>query len=265
LQNQLDIADRKTQVQEAAVKRLNQDRESAISQLGVAYLETRELKAENEQLRQENAELKSQLPRFSGKKTQEQETQETDVSSSASDAEDSQVYTERSGDLSRSTRDLTSRSTRSNRRQEESRAKVSTQVDKEITRLEKQRAEEALFSLDVPQQRRPSKTARSELPRHSDSKSARKQPNTSKQRVKRVVMEDSSGPVEATEQTRTSSVAEDLTLLSVIDVSNGLIIVSYVGHGLPVFSRQMKSPVCERLWRKSDCLERTVAPVCRRI
>ena len=182
-------------------------------------------------MRQENAELRGQLPRISGNKSQEQETQETDGSFSASDAEDSQMHTERSGDMSRSTRDITSRSTRSNRRQEESRAKVSTQVNKEITRLEKERAEEALFSLDVPNQRRSSKAARSELPRHFDSKSVRKQPNMSKQRVKRVVMEDRSGPIEATEQTRASSDAEDLTLLSVIDVSIRLITLSYFGHG----------------------------------
>jgi hypothetical protein len=186
----------------------------------VAYLETRELKIENEQLRQENAELKSQLPKYASKKAPEQEMQETDASFSGSDADDSQIYTERSGDMSRNTRDITSRSTRSNRRQEESRAKVSSQVDKEIGRLEKERAEEALFSLNVSNERRSSsKAARSELPRHSDPKSARKQPNSSKQRSKRVAMEDKSGSVEVTEPTRPSSETEDLTLLSVIDVS----------------------------------------------
>lgn len=221
LQNQLDIADRKSQVQEAAVKRLNQDRESAISQLGVAYLETRELKVENEALRQENMDLKSQLSRFSGRKDREQDTGDSEEMSSASEVDDSQVYTERSGDMSRSTRELTARSTRSNskgRRNDTSRAKVSTQVDKEISRLEKERADDALFSLDVPTPKRPSgsKRVRSEG-RAYESKSSKKQPNTSKQRVKRVVVEDVSGPVETTEQSRVPSDADDLTLLSVID------------------------------------------------
>lgn len=223
LQNQLDIADRKSQVQEAAVKRLNQDRESAISQLGVAYLETRELKVENEALRQENMDLKSQLSRFSGRKDREQDTGDSEEMSSASEVDDSQVYTDRSGDMSRSTRELTARSTRSNskgRRNDTSRAKVSTQVDKEISRLEKERADDALFSLDVPTPKRPSgsKRVRSEG-RAYESKSSKKQPNTSKQRVKRVVVEDVSGPVETTEQSRVPSDADDLTLLSVIDVS----------------------------------------------
>jgi hypothetical protein len=220
LQNQLDIADRKAQVQESAIKRLNHDRESAISQLGAAYLENRELKAENEELRQENADLKSQLSRSSHRKTREQDTVESEASSTVSDTDDSQLYTERSADMSRSTKDLTSKSTRSNtksRRQDDSRSKVSNQVDKEIHRLEKERADEALFSIEVPTQRRTSASKTSKpVSRTVESKSSRKQPNTSKQRVKRVVVEDASSPVETTEQTKASSEA-DVTLLSVID------------------------------------------------
>jgi hypothetical protein len=231
----------------------------------VAYLETRELKIENEQLRQENAELKSQLQRYSSKKAPEQVMQETDASFSGSDADDSQIYTERSGDMSRSTRDITSRSTRSNRRQEESRAKVSTQVDKEIGRLEKERAEEALFSLNVSNEKRSSsKAAQSELPRHSDAKSARKQPNSSKQRSKRVAMEDKSGSVEVTEPTRPSSETEDLTLLSVIDVSTRTTTIK-CSRLLTVCPRRMKSPAYGRLLKRSACLERTVVLACRRI
>ncbi|KAK4862535.1 hypothetical protein LT330_002668 [Penicillium expansum] len=221
LQNQLDIADRKAQVQESAIKRLNHDRESAISQLGAAYLETRELKAENEELRQENADLKSQLSRTSGRKAREQDTVESEASSAVSDdVDDSQSYTERSGDVSRSTRDITSKSNRSTtrtRRQDDSRSKVSTQVDKEISRLEKQCADDALFSIEVPSSRRTSnsKPSKSAASRSSESKSSRKQPNTSKQRVKRVVVEDVTGP-EVSEQTKASS-ETDVTLLSVID------------------------------------------------
>lgn len=214
----MDIADRKSQVQEAAVKRLNQERESAISQLGVAYLETRELKAENDQLREENANLRSQLSRVAAK-ARHQKTQETDSSMSASDPDDSNAY---SGDMSRSTRELTSKSSRDklrSKRQDDSRAKISTQVDKEISRLEKERAEEALFSIEMPTKR----TSASKLVKtgYSESKGSRKQPNTSKQRVKRVVVEDMSSAVESTEQTKASSDVEDLTLLSVIDVSCG--------------------------------------------
>jgi hypothetical protein len=181
----------------------------------VAYLETRELKTENDQLCEENANLKSQLARVSGK-SRDHEAVETD-SSTASDPDDSNVY---SADMSRSTRDLTSKSSRNNlksKRQDDSRSKISTQVDKEISRLEKERAEEALFSIEMPTKRASaSKSARSG---HSESKESRKQPNTSKQRVKRVMLEDVSSAVESTEQTKASSDAEDLTLLSVIDVS----------------------------------------------
>jgi regulator of replication initiation timing len=216
----LDIADRKSQVQEAAVKRLNQERESAISQLGVAYLETRELKAENDQLREENANLRSQLARVAAK-ARDQKTQETDSSMSASDPDDSNAY---SADMSRSTRELASKSSRDklkSKRQDDSRAKISTQVDKEISRLEKERAEEALFSIEMPTTKRTS-ASKSVKTGYSESRGSRKQPNTSKQRVKRVVVEDISSAVESTEQTKASSDVEDLTLLSVIDVSCGI-------------------------------------------
>ncbi|KAJ5757987.1 uncharacterized protein N7511_006681 [Penicillium nucicola] len=220
LQNQLDIADRKAQVQESAIKRLNHERESAISQLGAAYLENRELKTDNEELRQENADLKSQISRSSHRKNREQDTLESEASSTVSDADDSQLYTERSADMSRSTKDLTSKSARSHiksRRQDDSRSKVSNQVDKEIHRLEKERADEALFSIEVPTPRRTSGSKSSKpTTRTVEAKSSRKQPNTSKQRVKRVVVEDVSSPVEVTEQTKESSDA-DYTLLSVID------------------------------------------------
>ncbi|KAJ5473255.1 hypothetical protein N7475_002821 [Penicillium sp. IBT 31633x] len=219
LQNQLDIADRKAQVQESAIKRLNHDRESAISQLGAAYLETRELKVENEELRRENGDLKSQLNRYSSRKSREQDTIESEASSAVSDADDSQAYTERSGDMSRSTRDNTSKSNRTNtrtKRHDESRTKVSTQVDKEISRLEKERADEALFSIEMPSSRHASISKRSKpsVPR-SDSKDSRKQSGARKQRVKRVVVEDTTG-LDMSEQSKVSSEA-DVTLLSVID------------------------------------------------
>lgn len=220
----MDIADRKAQVQESAIKRLNHDRESAISQLGAAYLETRERKAENEVLRQENGELKSQLARISSRKSREQDTVDSDASSAISDAEESQHYTERT-DRSRSTKDVTSKSARSNsknKRQDDSRAKISTQVDKEISRLEKERAEEALFSIDLPTPKRtaPAKAAKPDTSRPAESKSAKKQPNTGKQRVKRVVVEDVTGPVETTEPSKASSGDDDLTYLTFIDVSS---------------------------------------------
>lgn len=215
------------------------------------------MKAENEALRQENNDLKSQLNRFSGKRTEE-DTLESDASYSASEAEDSQLYTEQSGDMSRSTKDVTSKSTRSNprsKRQEESRAKVSTQVDKEISRLEKERAEEALFSLDMPTSKRgsSSKAAKYDIPRHSESRSSKKQPNTGKQRVKRVVVEDMSEPLEATQPTKASS--EDLTLLSVIDVSPGLCVSCHCTLLIPAtqeneIARLRKTLEEERIARK---------------
>lgn len=64
LQDRADAADRKVSVSEITIKNITQDRDSAVSQLGVAYYTTEELKRENAALREENDELKSQITRL---------------------------------------------------------------------------------------------------------------------------------------------------------------------------------------------------------
>ncbi|KAI9042608.1 uncharacterized protein KD926_005214 [Aspergillus affinis] len=222
LQNKLDLVERKSQMQETALKRLNRERDMAVSQLGVAYLESQDLKSENENLRQENAELSAQLAKLSSHASKSREDTYRSERTAASDAssDDSQVDTQRSVSGSQGTKDVTSKSTRSRSKagkREDSRAKVSTQVDREISRLEKERADEALFSLDMPRSSK-SKTEKAEKRSHS-----KKQPNTGKQRVKRVVVEevDVTEPVdstdEATNNTKKSSATEQDTLLSFVD------------------------------------------------
>ncbi|KAI9931045.1 hypothetical protein MW887_010700 [Aspergillus wentii] len=233
LQNQLDVADRKTQIHEGVMKRLSRERDMAVSQLGVAYLESQDIKNENQDLKQENAELKAQLTRlasFSQKNRDETFQSEQTSASEDADAEDSQVHTQRSANLSRTgTRDVTSKSTRSRSkhgRQEDSRAKISSQVDKEISRLEKERAEDELFSINLPRSSRPSssKPEKSERKSHSSSGSSKKS-NTGKQRVKRVVVEevDVTDPVDSTIEDGTahtkkfSGTDRDVTFLSFMD------------------------------------------------
>lgn len=229
LQNQLDIVERKAQMNEAALKKLNRERDMAVSQLGIAYLESRDLKSENESLRQENAELKAQLAKFVSK-TREDTGRSQATSATEASVESGQVDTQRSEDMSRATKDLTSKSTRSKRTGgvEDSRTKISKQVDKEISRLEKERAEEALFSIDLPRTRASSSRAeRSQTQRQTGNPKAKKQPNTGKQRVKRVIVEEvdvteplDSATEDVTGHTKKSSATEqDLTLLSLVDVS----------------------------------------------
>lgn len=231
LQNKLDIIERKAQIQESTLKRLNRERDMAVSQLGVAYLESQDLKSENESLRQENADLKSQISKIlsAGSRAREDTVESEQSSMTDASDEDSQIDTQHSKHTSRSTREVTGKSSRSkSRRQEDSRAKISTQVDKEISRLEKERAEEALFSIDVPQTREKSKSRSGKSKSRSESSdvSTRKQSNTGKQRVKRVVVEEveETEPVESsgevTGNTKKSNATEqDLTLLSFVDVS----------------------------------------------
>ncbi|KAF7125809.1 hypothetical protein CNMCM5793_002102 [Aspergillus hiratsukae] len=227
LQNQLDVVERKTQMSEATLKKLNRERDMAVSQLGIAYLESRDLKSENESLRQENAELKAQLAKFVSK-TREDTGRSEATSATEASVESGQVYTQRSEDISRATKDHTSKSTRSKRTGgvEDSRTKISKQVDKEISRLEKERAEEALFSIELPRTRASSSRAeRSQTQTQTGNTKAKKQPNTGKQRVKRVIVEEvdlteplDSATEDATGHTKKSSATEqELTLLSLVD------------------------------------------------
>lgn len=199
----------------------------AVSQLGVAYLESQDLKSENESLRQENAELSSQLAKLNSNASKNREDTYRSERTAASEAssDDSQVDTQRSVSGSQGTKEITSKSNRSRSKsgkRDDSRTKISTQVDREISRLEKERADDALFSIDVPRSRESSKSKTEKTDKRSQTK---KQSNTGKQRVKRVVVEevDVTEPVESTGEvtnnTRKSATAEQDTLLSFVDVS----------------------------------------------
>ena len=73
LQSQLDNSNRETSTAETILKNITQERDSAISQLGVAYFTIEQLKVENEDLKSENDELKTRLAKLSN--DHENETQ----------------------------------------------------------------------------------------------------------------------------------------------------------------------------------------------
>ena len=68
----MENSNRKASISETVVKNITQERDSAISQLGVAYFTVEQLKAENEGLKGENNDLKIRLGQLS--KDQENET-----------------------------------------------------------------------------------------------------------------------------------------------------------------------------------------------
>ena len=71
LQTRLDAANRKVSVSEITIKNLTQDRDSAVSQLGVAFYTSEGLKAENEALRSENETLKGRLAQIEAERENE--------------------------------------------------------------------------------------------------------------------------------------------------------------------------------------------------
>ena len=74
LQSQLDNSSRKTSTAETILKNITQERDSAVSQLGVAYFTIEQLKVENESLKNENDKLKTRLGELS--KDHENETRQ---------------------------------------------------------------------------------------------------------------------------------------------------------------------------------------------
>ena len=74
LQGQLDNSNRKTSTTETILKNITQERDSAISQLGVAYFTIEQLKAEVEGLRGENDELKTRFAQLSNDHKNESQT-----------------------------------------------------------------------------------------------------------------------------------------------------------------------------------------------
>jgi hypothetical protein len=242
LQNRLDIADRKIQVHETALKNLARERDSAVSQLGVAYLNAQDSKRENESLRRENAELRAQLSKLASlsqklaghgsdaRHSTNQKNWDADATVD-SNSDDGQIYTRQSVESTRRGHDHSRNMDRGSKNAppEDSRARISSQIDKEISKIDKTRQDEELYSLDLSQPTRASTHFKPRSTSHSKTEAAesKKQPNTGKQRVKRVIVEDvtMTQPLEMdldnlTENKRNQAAADqDLTFLSFIDVS----------------------------------------------
>lgn len=219
------MADRKAQIHEDTVKRMSRERDMAVSQLGVAYVESQDLKTTNETLRQDNAELQAQVARLASLVQKYRGDDEDSIQTSSTDEVDVEDH-QRSAGANRDTEDASRRSPDKSKYRESTQTRISTQVEKEISKLQKQRAEEALFTLNPSNSRRvtaPTLEKTDNRPKY-DIVNAKKQPNTGKQRVKKVIVEEVDDTTQdmAAENTRKSSGAgqEDATLLSFMDVSS---------------------------------------------
>lgn len=219
---------------------MTRERDAAISQLGVAYLSSQELKAENHSLREENEKLKRHLAKFLGGDSQNlkwhgedtarsQETSQSDGQTTTGHVEEA-TESEYATQQNRKQRSSTSK-------RDKSRTKISSQINEQLSKLNKQQEDDSLFSIDMPSLR-PQSRNQSKNPMKSASE---KKSNTGKQRAKKVVVEDietsdddSEGEVEAmTGGTKTRSEADqdqDLTFLSFIDVSSWAFF-SHSAHG----------------------------------
>ncbi|PGH10268.1 hypothetical protein GX51_00025 [Blastomyces parvus] len=230
LQNRLDISTRKISSHETTLKHLTQERDSARTQLGVAYLNLQELKVENDALAQENDELRIQLESLT-------EYPEMTDGMRRTQARDSKI----------NRRDITTRDP--TEATETHRTKLTRDVDVDVqrqssdkihkdrihsgvafsakdttARQQKQAEYDALFSLDLSHltAQQPTKNTK---PRANTTE--RKLPNTSKQRTKKAVVEhlDDSELSDGEMGTETrgfryrTGPTNDLTFLSFIDAN----------------------------------------------
>lgn len=244
LQNNADASKRKIASHENNLRNMTRERDAAVSQLGVAYLSSQELKAENHSLKEENEKLKRQLanilggdsrqPKHFGEYTaRSQETyrtgQQTTTRDTAGIAESEYSTHQSIGERHQSRKDRSGTAKRKSQASipDGSRNKISNQINEHLSRLNKQQEEDSLFSIDLP----------SLLPQHGNKNripmqpAPEKKPNTGRQRVKKVVVEDieskdddSEVDMEAmTGDLKTRSEVDedqDMTILSFIDVSS---------------------------------------------
>ncbi|OXV11505.1 hypothetical protein Egran_00734 [Elaphomyces granulatus] len=239
LQNRLDIADRKIQVHETAIRSLTQERDSAVLQLGIAYLNSQDLKREYETLKTENAELRAQLEKLNGftqdlpeepesRQVTRQTQSDVDAMVDSESETNRQHYTQRSLASSRRQGEISTKKTQDKRLQTEfqsnSHTRISNQIDKEMSRIEKQQ-DETLFSFDIyPGRSSMSRSVKSSGNARSEANMDKKQPNTSKQRTKRVIVGDNDesenvdmDDVVTEDGANETGKDQDLTLLSFID------------------------------------------------
>ncbi|WEW59508.1 hypothetical protein PRK78_004982 [Emydomyces testavorans] len=229
LQNRLDIANHKISGHDGSMRRVIKERDTVMTKLGVAFLNCQELRSENEVLRRENEELQAQLSLLTSVPKTDVPTgsqrSKKDMTSSSRDAnqkgrnselldlgaideEQSSVQDQSKVPLSGSQKDLGNNDSQTF-----------------TSRQQRQKQYEELFSLDFSKSRR----SKSHERRHRNSSQVakniteKKEPNSSKQRVKKVSMEEDSDVSDGEMETESryhngrSRVTQDLTFLTFID------------------------------------------------
>lgn len=229
LQNDAEVAERKFASYENSLKKLTRERDAAVSQLGVAYLSSQELKAENHSLKEENEKLQRQLANVLGGDSQHtarsQETNQTGNQSTArgvARTTESEYATHQSIDEPRQNRKGSTKRRSQASVPEGSRNKISSQINEQLSMLNKQQEEDSLFSIDLPSLL-PQRGNKNKMPAKP---APEKKPNTGKQRAKKVVVEDiESGEDDSEGEAITGEMQtqpdegedQDMTVLSFID------------------------------------------------
>ncbi|EEP77647.1 predicted protein [Uncinocarpus reesii 1704] len=234
LQNRLDIANHKISGHEGNMRRVMKERDSVMNKLGVAYLSCQELRSQNEALRRENEELDGQLSLLTSMPKLEQSN--SDVLSKSRALKDDTTSrrkprrrknSESANEENSSIQNLPDvpRETRRNDRKSNNfnnhynQLFESGQHDDAKSKQEQQENQyDELFSLDLSKRRgsRSREHRRESQPLFSE----KKEPNTSKQRIRKSATADDSdmSDIEVlTTSKHRGRGTQDLTFLSFID------------------------------------------------
>ncbi|KMU84229.1 hypothetical protein CIHG_02015 [Coccidioides immitis H538.4] len=238
LQNRLDIANHKIAGHDGNMRRVMKERDTVMNKLGVAYLSCQELRSQNESLRRDNEELRSQLllltsmpnvdesnpDALSKAKAHKEETTSRSGSRRRRNSELLDLEFLDEGDLGveEGPEDPCNGHRKHHRCCHTHDQTLESTQDDALRSKQRQNHYEDLFSLDLSKRCR-SKSRERRRGSRSQTGKEKKEPNTSKQRVKRAVMENDSDlsdaeiTVESKYPRTDGRNTQDLTFLSFID------------------------------------------------
>ncbi|OJD17471.1 hypothetical protein AJ78_02444 [Emergomyces pasteurianus Ep9510] len=200
LQNRLGTSTRKISTQESTIKHLTQERDSARTQLGVAYLNLQELKMENDALAHENDELKIQLESLTNypettEGGRQMQTGDSKIKGRDSTPRDipgdtrthrTKVETPQANDLTQQSVDDVQRKNSHRMIRDRSQPCIPYRSKETAVSQQKQDEYDALFSLDLSHLTTQQSTRNTKTRANTAEK---KLPNTSKQRTKKATVE----------------------------------------------------------------------------
>jgi len=204
LQHQVDAGQRKYSTAETILRQITQERDSAVSQLGVAFVTIEQLKVENESLKDENHVLRERIDHLDGRHKSEAQKYTTKEPSMSKNPDQRREVAKQRSDLPRPEFQKAS-SSRAHGRKENVRPQPEDSTHKDA---------ETMFDLSSRYDGKKSEGKdRTENGAFEESEDSAYEPPREKKQGKSAVQ-----PSRAVENAHNDDAAQDLTYLSFLDV-----------------------------------------------